>query len=190
MNIIIDGYNLLKQALGRKIITDKERRWFHTRAADYARKKGHTLIIIYDGGTSSRPEIEREGQLTTVYSGYKLTADDVIKSYIDEGALRDLLIVTTDRQLNAYASRANIPSIDSLDFYAFMQERKASALGYKKAAGAAHKLHTDEASTELDVLMQEAASVLMYKEEELKEKHAHKKVSKKERLIEVILKKL
>ncbi len=190
MNIIIDGYNLLKQVSRKKTIAPHERARFHARAVDYAKKKRHTLYIIYDGGSDPRPVIEKKGAVITVYSGYKQTADDVIKSYIDERILKDMLVVTTDRQLNAYAESYQVPSIDALDFYSLMQDRKIPTLGYKKVAGTAHKLHEEEGSAELDALMQEGASVLLYKEEESEEKNKTKKASKVERLTHALLRKL
>lgn len=191
MNIIIDGYNLLKQLLGSKPIGEKERDWFLRKAAEYALAKKHKLFIVYDGGSHPRPVSEKKGSVVTVYSGYKLTADDVIKSYIDEGLLKDMLIVTTDRQLNRYASRAQVPSIDSLDFYKLMNRQKPeSVVGYKKAPGVAHKLHEGEGTTELDLLMQEGASVLLYKDEQEGGEAPSKKASKKEKYEQALLKKL
>ncbi len=194
MNIIIDGYNLLKQVCKKKEITERERSRFGQFAASYATKKKHTIYIIYDGGPFDRPTSEKRGSVITVYSGRRSTADDVIKTYIDEKILKDMLIVTTDRQLTNYAAHAHIPSLDSLDFYGFMQglaSKIQERVGFKKVSGEAHKLHEEEVSPELDALMQEAASVLLYKREEDEEKAKKgQKPSKKERIALALLKKL
>ncbi len=43
MNILIDGYNLLKQLLGGQI-TDRQRKGFAERAAEYAIERGIPCI--------------------------------------------------------------------------------------------------------------------------------------------------
>ena len=192
MNILIDGYNLLKQALGTKQISERQRNWFAQRAAEYANKKGHTLYIVYDAGPYTRLTKEKKGRVITVYSGHKDTADDIIMHYIEENLLKNLLVVTTDRQLNAYADQFGIPSIDSLDFYRCMKEEAPRIAGYKKVSGHAQKMRPGEGSSELDALMQEGSSVLQYKQEGEDEAPAYdtKGSSKKEKRLLAILKKL
>lgn len=191
MNIIIDGYNLLKQLLTREMVLEKERAWFFNLARAYAKKKRHSLFIIYDGGPYERPTTDQKGQVTVIFSGRKESADDVIKSIIEDQVLRNVLLVSTDRQLNAHAAGYDVPSLDSLDFYEFMKVRKPDVTGFKKAPGTAQKLHEGNGSTELDLLMQEGASVLLYKEEnEAVPKGASKKRSKKDKATEALLRKL
>ncbi len=190
MNILIDGYNLLKQLLGTKQISERQRKWFADRAAEYANKKGHTLYIVYDAGPYTRLTKEVRGKVTTIYSGHKDSADDVIIGYIENNLLKNLLLVTTDRQLNAVADQHGIPSIDSLDFYEFMKEKAPLVGGYKKVTGKAHKLHA-EVNPELDALMQEGASLLQYKvEQDDPKEYDTKGSSKKEKRLLAILNKL
>jgi predicted RNA-binding protein with PIN domain len=189
MNILIDGYNLLKQVFGGQI-TEQQRRQFELRALEYAQRKGHVLYIVYDGGPYSQMTVEKRGRVSCVYSGYKDTADDILKQYIEEGILKHILLVSTDRQLNAFADRYGVPSIDALDFYSYMKETKAQVHGYKKIPGQAHKLNPEESSPELDALMEEGASTLFYKEEALSEEVAHTVPSKKEKRLLALLKKL
>ena len=40
--------------------------------------------------------------------------------------------MTTDRQLNRYASQQGIPSLDSLDFYVLMKETAKKEVSLKK----------------------------------------------------------
>ncbi len=188
MIIVIDAYNLLKQ-LFRKQITQKERGWFESLAAEYARKKQHTLYLVFDGGSFTRPTAERKGSLVIVYSGTKETADDVIKAYIDEKESKEILLVSTDRQLNRYANQQGIPSLDSLDFYTLMKETTEKGVGLKKAHGKVHKVSERE-SPELDLLMEQAASMSYYKEEELVDEKMHKTPAKTERRMLALLKKL
>lgn len=193
MNIIIDGYNIIKQVFAKTHVSEKERAWFMNKLTEYAHRKKHTLYVVFDGGPYERPTIETRGVITKVYSGRHKSADEVIKNYIEEQVLKPMIIVTTDRQVNAYAARHKVPSIDSLDFYKLLIEDKAVAQlhGLKRAPGKAHKLNTEQEHTELDTLMEEAASVLLYKEEDQKERtKSGQKIPKEERQMLKILKKL
>lgn len=190
MNIIIDGYNIIKQIFTKSRISQKERSWFLGKLAEYARKKKHTIYIIFDAGPYERPTSEKRDALTKVYSGRHMSADDVIKAYIEEQVLKPMLIVSTDRQITAFAARHQVPSIDSIDFYALMKDEKIKGVpGLQKAPGKAHKLHEEEASF-VDELMQEASKVLYYKEEDEQKGGPQKKAPKKERALLTVLKKL
>ncbi len=148
------------------------------------------MYLIYDGGPYNRMTVEKNGRVITVYSGHKESADDIIKRYIEERLLKNILLVTTDRQLNAFADTYEVPSIDSLDFYELMKEMGIPKKGYQKTPGQAHKLHPERASSELDALMQEGSNMLLYKEEEPEEEaHGHG-TSKKEKRLLAVLKKL
>jgi predicted RNA-binding protein with PIN domain len=188
MNIIIDGYNLIKQLLKKTVISEKERTWFHQKAVEYSRRKNHILYIVYDGGPLDRPTKEKHGIINLIYSGNRLTADDVIKSYLEEKIFVDMLLVTTDRQLTRFALANDVPTIDSLDFYEFMKTPQSSAV--KKKSGELHKLRPEEESPDLDILMEEGARTLSYKQEEQVAQTKEQKASKKERLIEALLRKL
>ncbi len=190
MNIIIDGYNLLKQLFTNKTISEQERSRFIKKAADYAHKKNHTLYIVVDAGPYQRITKEHHGPVVVIYSGYKDSADDVIRRYAEEQMLKNMLVVTTDRELNAWVDQLGVPSIDSLDFYGFMKEQAPTVGGFKKVSGAAQKLRPEESSDELDMLMQEGSQVLQYKQEEDEEDEVSKRVSRNERRLLAILKKL
>lgn len=189
MNILIDGYNILKQVFGGEI-SERQRKGFAVRALEYANRKGHTIYLIFDGGPYARMTVEKHGRVITVYSGHKESADDIIKQYIEERRLKNLLVVTTDRQLNSFADRYDVPSIDSLDFYQLMMEVNTSTIPAKKNAGQAQKLHPEEVSPELDALMEEASRMVSYKEEEPGEEAPAQGTSKKEKRLLAVLKKL
>ena len=191
MNIIIDAYNIIKQIFTKDRVSEKERSWFLARLTQYASKKKHTIYIVFDGGPYERPTVEKRGVIIRVFSGRHTSADEVIKTYIEEQVLKPMLIVTTDRQINNFASRHKVPSIDSLDFYALMNEEKSAApvQGLQKAPGEAYKLHEEEVP-EIDQLMQEASQVLYYKEEGEERKGSKKKAPKEERHMRNVIKKL
>jgi predicted RNA-binding protein with PIN domain len=186
MNIIIDGYNLVKQVIRKTTITQKERMWFLNKAAEYAHRRHHTLIIVYDAGPVERTTTEKNGPVLVVYSGTRLTADDVIKTYIEEKSFHDMLIVTTDRQLNSFAVNHDVPTIDSLDFYQFM--KSPQPIKMKKGSQELQKLHPGEGSRELDLLMEEGSRMVPYKEETVKEFPVQKTSKKEKRMFDIIRK--
>ncbi|MBA2307090.1 NYN domain-containing protein [Candidatus Dependentiae bacterium] len=196
MNIVIDGYNMIKQGLKKPTITDAERANVLARLDAYARQKQHTIHIIFDGGPYDRPTKERFRSLTVIYSGRRQSADDVIKTYIEEKVLPAMLIVTTDRNLNAFAYAHSVASIDSIDFYAFLYEKPLKTIGFKKTPGKALKFERSEGSSEkesseLDALMQEGSTVLLYKDEQEEGNQREiKKRSKQEKLAQKLVNKL
>jgi len=188
MNILIDGYNILKQVVAGHT-DERQRRGFAMKALEYANRKGHTLYIFYDGGPYNRMTTERQGRVVTIYSGHKESADDIIKQYISQKNLKNLLLVTTDRQLNSFADTHDVPSIDSLDFYRYMNDVQATR-SCKKTQERAQKLHPEEGSSELDALMEEGSSTVWYKEEEPEAVADTHGVSKREKRLLALLNKL
>ncbi len=51
-----------------------------------------------------------------VYSGVKESADDYLRSYMDQHQSLDLLLITSDRALRKHAISLKIESIPALDF--------------------------------------------------------------------------
>src|SRR5690349_11587596 len=78
MILIIDGYNVLKQVYGKQI-DEKLRTHFIKKLQQYASKKGHHLIVIFDGYFHDDASYTKSKRLEVIYSGLNLSADDVIK---------------------------------------------------------------------------------------------------------------
>lgn len=192
MIIVIDGYNLLHTVPPyKKTITDQERKRFVTQLGRYGHIKGHKIVLFFDGGPYEWPVKEKMSFIDVIYSGIYESADDCIKEYIDKQRSRDILLVTSDRELNAYAAQHTVPSIDSFAFYQLLQEVKNQIT--KKSASSHNVVKTTgEMREDIDVLMKNVSAWGPEKAEdiELQEKNrASKKqhLSKHER---VLLKKL
>src|SRR6266404_6481136 len=118
MIIVVDAYNLLRSVPPyKKTVTDKERAQFIAKLSLYGRRKGHKIVIVFDGGPHEWPFKENMKTVVVVYSGIHESADDYIKEYIDAHHTKDLLLVSSDAELNRWAERLNIPSIDSATFF-------------------------------------------------------------------------
>jgi len=181
MIIIIDAYNLLRTVPPyHKTISDKERRSFLIELATYAQRKNHKMVVVFDGGSYSWPFKENiSKRMCVVYSGANESADDYIKQYCKEHTSQDLLLVSSDRELNGYAERLRIASIDSYDFYQMVsQELQTTSKSSKTTNSDLIVLH--ESAQEIDDLMRQASENIQLKSEDFVDQS--KRQSKKSHL--------
>lgn len=195
MIIVVDAYNLLRSVPPyKKNITDKERTHFIAQLSAYGRRKGHKMVIVFDGGPHEWPFKENMKVVTVVYSGIHESADDYIKEYIDAHRMKDLLLVSSDAELNRWAERLNIPSIDSGAFAQLIHQELSRSCAAANTQHEVVKLHHDDLSY-IDELMQQASTIVPQKSEDVtsgpKRHHAKKdQVNKRERDLLKKLKKL
>lgn len=194
MIIVIDGYNVLKQALSKVEIPSTAKDHFIKQLSQYAKKKGHAIVIVFDGGSTERPDKERIEGISVVHSGFGESADDWIKRYMQQHKGHDLLLVSTDRELGTCVKRIGITCIDAMDFYRLLQE---SFLSHNKSAVMQGNLikTADREIPELDELMKESSRIVHAKLDDIitsnkMRKSASHMVSKKEREMLKKLKKL
>lgn len=122
MHIIIDGYNLIRQSdsLRRldKLSLEGGRGELIRRVAEYRRRRGHKITIVFDGwmGGSAKEERLRERGVTVVYSRMGETADEVIKriAWAERGT--EFVIVSSDREVGEAAVRAGGVAVSSPEF--------------------------------------------------------------------------
>lgn len=166
MIILVDGYNVLRGVLEGREANEHVRNQFLSQLGRYARRKKHSIIVIFDGGPSHMPERMEKYGISVVFSGYIDTADDLIKKKLTALHGKDVLLVSSDRELNSWASKYDIPSIDALDFYELLQ----SALESEPEAAAPLEVKDIYISNEvedLDTLMEEATRVVPIKQQDL-----------------------
>lgn len=192
MILLIDGYNVVKQAISKSDVSDKERDFFIRQLGKYCKVKGHKARLVFDGGPSDRPTRELLYGVTVVYSGYRDSADDYIKDYLDAHKAMDLLLVSTDRDICRHASRINIEQLDSRDFYYIMCEslnKLGKQLDNKVVDSLTVATKTSKnINVELDELMKLGSKVVPRKlEDELSSEYfsglkdvRHNKLTKKE----------
>ncbi|MGD0020946.1 MAG: NYN domain-containing protein [Smithellaceae bacterium] len=133
MHILVDGYNLIRQS-------DFLRRFEHksleagrlalmAKLADYKRKKGHRITVVFDGwkGGSMEEERDRHGNIEIIYSRQGERADEVIKRITDQTA-EETIVVSSDREIASYATLQGKTALSSLEFEAIMN-RAISASG-------------------------------------------------------------
>lgn len=193
MIIVIDAYNVLKWLHGPDV-SPAQCDAYIAKLKRYAKKKKHAIILVFDGGYSDWPSKEKHGNLIVIYSGYKETADEVIKRYLEDNRHKDILLVTADRELINHAAQLKLVAIEPMIFTNYVSlalEKLPSDATW--AAQEAQKLH--ESDSEIDSLMQEASMKIIHKKDEenlmfKKNKPKAFKVSKKDRVLIAKLKKL
>jgi len=162
--ILIDGYNVLKGVTRGGDVSDKDRDQFVAQLGAYACRKKHKVTVVFDGGMYGWADKEVRGSVIVIFTGARETADDVIRKQLKKHRLHDVLLVSSDRELNYNASRYEIPSIDSEDFYLLMQMALEWQDDVEGVTGGCEVVKTaTESSPELDKLMQEASITVQHK---------------------------
>jgi len=190
MIIVVDAYNLLHAMPSyKKTLTDQERNRFIKQLGMYGRRKDHKMVVVFDGGRFEWPNKEKLHSAYVVYSGIHESADDYIKEYLHLHRAQEMLLVSSDREINRVADHLGIASINSFDFYQLLKD----ALQEKGSVGSSSEdivKMTDETNAAIDELMMNAAKNMPTKAEDLVHgtaRSGEKKLSKHDR---VLLKKL
>jgi hypothetical protein len=165
MIILIDGYNLLKQRYPGAFIEESIRDQFVWMLGTYHKRRGHLILLIFDGGSYAWPIQEAKAGIIVIYAGSGKSADDFIKQYIAEHHREDLFLVSSDRELGLWASRFDVPSMNSLPFYDIITSGYTDDAKKKMRQGEAIKT-TTYVDPDLDALMQEASERLVPKPED------------------------
>jgi len=203
MILVIDGYNLLKHIDPHRNITEHERSQFLHQLKRYARRKKHRVVVVFDGGpyqwpySASADAACYEGQapiskkrslVKVIYSGARETADEVIMQYLHDHKTKDLLLVSSDHEINLFASKHDIVSIGSDDFYRLFKEGLQ-----EQREGEGEQMVTvelDEGELALDELMEQASKEVPHKEEDRSPSEVRLQTSRRSKKDRLLLKKL
>lgn len=189
MILVIDGYNVLKHIDPYRTIDDHERAHFINELKRYARRKKHNMVLVFDGGEYRWPHKEQVDGVKIIYSGGKKTADEVIMEYLYDHKMKDLLLVSSDHELNLFASKHGVASIGSDDFYRLLKE----GLQEHEQGDGQVVVNIDEEERDLDTLMEQASQTVPQKQDDVapSQVRGHRaKGSKQERILLKKLKKL
>lgn len=192
MIIIIDAYNLLYAISERKYrLTTAERNQFIKELGAYARLKKHTIILVFDGGDFDYPVKEKKCGIQIVYSGVNQSADSYIKKYILNNRSSGAVVVSSDREINAFVQEFSVASIDVRSFFVLVRGALQEVRAHnKKGVGDAVKT-TVSTNEDVDSYMKEGIKNVPRKAEDYGKKNSEneslKKVNKTDR---ALLKKL
>lgn len=167
MIIVIDAYNLLHaMPFYKKTLTDLQRARFIKQLAVYGQRKGHKMVLVFDGGRFEWPQKEKIHSVYVIYSGIHESADDYIKDYLEKNRSKDLLLVSSDTEINRYAQRISIPSIDSVGFCVLLNEALQEKNSVQTNSQAIVKM-TQDTSYDIDELMINAAKNMPVKADDI-----------------------
>ncbi len=122
VHIIIDGYNLIRQSDTLRRIDKRSLEEGRTeligRLAAYRKSRGHTITVVFDGwaGGGAHEERLRENGVTVVYSRRGETADEVIKRMARTEKGKELVVISSDREVAQATERAGGVAIPSPEF--------------------------------------------------------------------------
>jgi len=200
MILVIDGYNLLNEMYRQKLVSESQLRSFIKKIANYVAFKGHKAIIAFDG-YNKFDIYSQDYKNISLYYSKNISADDYIKEYIFMNKSENVAVVSSDLEIYRSALSLGIVTIKSSAFLYLMNGASSGSMDVgnstknsaTKLKGPIYKSSAEE-NSELDELMAESGNVLYYKLEEnmqhTKESISQKKLSKSERKILTIRKKL
>jgi predicted RNA-binding protein with PIN domain len=184
MIIVVDGYNLLKNWRPHAAIDERERHAFLQKIAHYGRRKRHKMVVVFDGGLYEWPSKEKMGGITVIYSARE-SADEVIMQYLEDHKNKDILLVSSDHELNLFAADLNIVSIGSPEFAYLITEALKEGIDKEEIV-----IAIDESATDLDMIMEQATEEIPYKEDDKPRKEHIVSRSHRSKQDKVLLKKL
>ena len=193
MILIIDGYNVLRMWYNY-IVSEHERTIFINQLKKYAIKKKLKIVLVFDGGIMPWSEESSSKTLKVIYVGKNVTADEYIEKYIKKNQNKELLVVSSDHQIQNYAKEYNIESVDAELFLKFFDKtfHKIDSRD-KKQKNIVVKMH-QEKMPDLDRLMSEAYVSSECGPDSFKKKmeckNVSEKLSKKEKKLKRLLEKL
>lgn len=167
MFLLIDGYNLIKSSSSQIFVSDSLRKYYVNQLNIYCKKKNHKAILVFDGGTFAYPSKEIIDLVTIIFSGYKSTADQVIKNYISENKGKDLILITSDRDLQKFAKSLNFEFLPVSEFNGFLfnkeKDRVADTIKIKDQAIKTSNEH----NFDLDNLMNKISNIEILKDDDI-----------------------
>lgn len=171
-------------------ISEHARRSFIKMLGNYAYKKKHEIILVFDAGPYEWTYKEKVDGLTVVYSGRFQTADEFIMDYLDAHNAKEILLVSSDNEIGLHASQVEVPSIGSEDFFTITQE----ALSQEELIADEDVFVTlDDEVQDLDEIMREASRQVPIKSEDMRSstiKDSAREMTRTEKKLYRILKKL
>lgn len=170
MIIILDGYNILKRQKD-VLIGNAEREAYIKKLMAYSKKKGHTIVLVFDGGPHLWPSGEWHGNVYVVYAGEKESADTVIVHYIYDNKGKIMLLVTSDRAIIFSARLSHVEAIDGEMFGAYMtealrQQDIRTIQQSRRNPPVVYKMDTEVGDENIDTLMQQYSHAIENKDDD------------------------
>lgn len=117
MHLVIDGYNLIHATPELMMAggEDGGRRALAMALSRYRQRRSHRITLVLDGGNTPHAERTTLHGVSTVYSGWDQTADQVITNLAAKQGT-GLTVITDDRELAGLCRRHGAEVISSAEF--------------------------------------------------------------------------
>lgn len=189
MILLVDGYNVLKSQLASKYVDEHDRHRFIQQLIKFADRKDNRLIIVFDGGSHPWDISEPYDAHEVMYSGYKQTADVVLRKLIARYRGYDVMVISSDREVVRYAKHHGLTPLSAQEFISMLQQVVSIPAPVVKGTQDPVKI-TDEKNAELDILMEQSSRKMPVKREQEESRERTNAVSKREAQVERQKKKL
>ncbi|MEX0671936.1 MAG: NYN domain-containing protein [Candidatus Babeliales bacterium] len=192
MKIIIDAYNLLHAMHPGPRASEQQREGLIADLMRYAQKSGNKIILVFDGGDMPYSYQEKRKHITLIWAGYHMSADDWIMEHLQKNQGEDMLVASSDREIQAYAAQLGIVGMGAYSFYKTMVKSLREKVVPPRHHAPLQKT-AQHKNRDIDALMDAASEDMEWKDEEYEKKDRKstaKKDSKSERRLLRQLKKL
>jgi len=119
MPYIIDGNNLIGSSPDLSLEEEGARQKVVHIVRKFQQNRNNKVIVVFDGepdGTAHRQELGPK--FLVLYPRYGRSADDEIKRILNSyNDFRDVVLITSDRELKAFARRLGARTVNSIEFY-------------------------------------------------------------------------
>lgn len=192
MILVIDGYNVLKYGGQTSKRSEDDREKFIAMLNRYATNKKLNITLVFDSGPTVWPFREKHERVLVIYAGQGQSADQFIIDYADEHKGKELVVVSSDREIIKGVSSLGIETISAADFYQLLRQALIPMVHETKKSPVRKFDHVPD-QPEIDELMLYGSSLKIKKVHEKEEKNRERtkqQQSKKEKKREQKLKKL
>ena len=133
MPIIIDGNNLIGSSPDISLADPNSRKKIIQLIKKYQENKNNNILVVFDGEPFGDLHIQPiSDKLTVMFPKYGSSADEEIKKLLDSyNDFRDVMLVSSDRELKTFAKRKGSKVINSIEFY-FELKRLSHFFGKKE----------------------------------------------------------
>jgi predicted RNA-binding protein with PIN domain len=192
MILVIDGYNVLKYGGQTRKRSENDREKFIATLNRYAKNKKLDIILVFDSGPTIWPFREKHERVLVIYAGQGHSADQFIIDYAHEQKAKQLVVVSSDREIINGVKPLGIETVSAADFYQLLEQALLPIVQDEQKTQVRKFAHVTD-QPEIDQLMIYGSLLkikkMPEKEDENRER-AKQQQSKKEKKREQKLKKL
>lgn len=192
MILVIDGYNVLKYGGQTSKRSENDREKFIAILNRYATNKKLDITLVFDSGPTIWPFREKHERVLVIYAGQGQSADHFIIDYVHEQKNKQLIVVSSDREIIHGVKTLGIETLSAADFYQLLRQALIPTVQEKQTSPVRKLAHVPD-QPEIDELMLYGSSLKVQKAQEKEEENRErtkKQLSKKEKKREQKLKKL